>query len=280
MAGIDKTYITKEQYKIARAWWIKNYHKQKKVFGHAWWLYPFSCYDEETITPQFLKEHTSDVNNFVDGNCLWNTSAIFDLWLIQNCPLDFIQERIKEQYGEDYWGFKYKDQLDFSEKPRVLSISDGEKINIYFYQDLNGEKIEKLDKIIFYGTTFMYKVIDDMCNCFSFPHNKNLIVEYMYYGLCITNRGGKNFIFEEDATETLVNIPNIYSDNVQEFFNFPKITHSYKLKECQSYPTQAIYISKENEVYDISAYKGFNKKDMSRYMLDLPKYIENKIQYK
>lgn len=25
-----------------------------------------------------------------------------DKWLIQNCPIDFIQKRLKEQYGDDY----------------------------------------------------------------------------------------------------------------------------------------------------------------------------------
>lgn len=25
-----------------------------------------------------------------------------DKWLIRNCPIDFIQKRLKEQYGNDY----------------------------------------------------------------------------------------------------------------------------------------------------------------------------------
>ena len=40
-----------------------------------------------------------DVMKHIWGIPVWNTSTELDVWLIRNCPLDFIQERLREQYG-------------------------------------------------------------------------------------------------------------------------------------------------------------------------------------
>ena len=34
--------------------------------------------------------------------CLWNTPVWFDIFLIRNCPVGFIQDRLKFQYGDEY----------------------------------------------------------------------------------------------------------------------------------------------------------------------------------
>ena len=43
---------------------------------------------------------------YVDENfgeiCLWNTPIWFDIFLIRNCPVGFIQDRLKEQYDDLY----------------------------------------------------------------------------------------------------------------------------------------------------------------------------------
>lgn len=43
---------------------------------------------------------------YVDENfgeiCLWNTPTWFDIFLIRNCPIKFIQDRLKEQYDDLY----------------------------------------------------------------------------------------------------------------------------------------------------------------------------------
>ena len=33
---------------------------------------------------------------------LWNTPFYFDRWLIKNCPIQFIQDRLKYQYDDEY----------------------------------------------------------------------------------------------------------------------------------------------------------------------------------
>lgn len=38
--------------------------------------------------------------------CLWNTDIAFDVYLIQNCPVQFIQDRLKEMYGNEYENIK------------------------------------------------------------------------------------------------------------------------------------------------------------------------------
>ena len=45
-----------------------------------------------------------DFNNLPENGelVLWNTPSYMDKWLIKNCPIDFIQKRLKEQYGDDY----------------------------------------------------------------------------------------------------------------------------------------------------------------------------------
>ena len=287
MAGIDKTYITKEQYIEARKFWMKTYAKQVKELGHAVWLYPFSAFkDVEEVTPQFLRKNTADIDNF--GSVLWNTSSVFDLWLMKNCPLDFVQARLHEQYDENYWGFKYKNQFNFFKKSFILSAHDSKgnkNVDLYFYQELkkdrkNFAKIEFIDKIIFYGTTFMYKFLQDIYKSFSFADNETLEVRFEYYGLKMINRGKKTFVYNEDETETEINLPYIYEDNVKEFFNVPEIKHSYKVKECKDYPAQAIYLSTETEIFDISAFKNYDKTKIGNMLLSLPKYVEEQIVYK
>lgn len=46
---------------------------------------------------------------------LWNTPTYFDVWLIRNCEIDFIVERLKQQYG-NYQNIK--DRCSEYDKPR------------------------------------------------------------------------------------------------------------------------------------------------------------------
>lgn len=93
MAGIDKIYGTQGQYLELRKWLIKN---QKPIKSLVSWcsvdgdeyedVLPTDClYDEEG----YDKKHRP-ISNF--GTAINN-------WLKENCPLDFVQKRLKEQYG-------------------------------------------------------------------------------------------------------------------------------------------------------------------------------------
>ena len=94
MAGIDKIYGTQEQYLELEKWLLEN---QKPIKSFVGWcseqgdqyedVLPTDClYDKEG----YDKEHRP-ISNF---------GSAIDEWLKENCPLDFVQKRLKEQYGE------------------------------------------------------------------------------------------------------------------------------------------------------------------------------------
>lgn len=75
MAGIDKIYGTQGQY-LELEKWLDNYCPDYKRY-----LYPKDGYN----------------NNY---RPISNFPLEIDEWLKENCPLDFVQKRLKEQYGE------------------------------------------------------------------------------------------------------------------------------------------------------------------------------------
>lgn len=94
MAVIDKTYIkTYNQYKE-----VCNWCKDVVV--------TFDINKNIKFKPSdFIYEYTEDDFKNLPENgelVLWNTPCYMDKWLIRNCPIDFIQNRLKEQYGDDY----------------------------------------------------------------------------------------------------------------------------------------------------------------------------------
>lgn len=127
MAAIDKTYLYSwEQYEQLRDWCksvgtvIDDYGNKITALD---WLYKLTKEEFESIIAEQLEKTQDDYkngklkfllnsgiitqeeyNNFdatkhIWGISVWNTDTYFDVWLIRNCPLDFIQNRLKEQYG-------------------------------------------------------------------------------------------------------------------------------------------------------------------------------------
>lgn len=74
MAAIDKIYGTHEQSKELREWLTKN----KPEFLPS--MYPHEDYPEDNCT----------ISNFSEDE---------DNWLLENCPLEWVTDYIKEQYG-------------------------------------------------------------------------------------------------------------------------------------------------------------------------------------
>ena len=88
MAGIDKTYVsTWKDYKAAFDW-ASQVGTVTDDFGNVFapldWM---AEYEEADFTGR---------RELV----LWNTPTYFDVWLIRNCPIDFIQVRLKQQYSD------------------------------------------------------------------------------------------------------------------------------------------------------------------------------------
>lgn len=96
MAAIDKTYLnTREQYEQVAEWC-----KDKLVWDNP-----------KIYASEFINEYTEEDWKWLEEEkkngkdhsiILWNTPTYFDVWLIRNCPIDFIQDRLKEQYDSEY----------------------------------------------------------------------------------------------------------------------------------------------------------------------------------
>jgi hypothetical protein len=240
MSYADKTYVNKEQYIQAREFWIQTRKQQKKELGYEQWLYPFQSFedihDTDDITDELLATNI-DIDEFGDVEyTLWNTGTLFDMWLMKNCPLDFIQERLKEQYQENFIGWKFKDQIDFTKKSYLAIISnDKEDFKLYFFRtegdDLEDGEINFHDKIIFYGTTFLLKVIDDAFKCIKGINRHDtmeLVVEFLYYGIKLKYENN-----EITEVETGEKVTLGYIINEDEVFFKPKFKHSYNSKDIK-----------------------------------------------
>lgn len=313
MAAIDKTYVNKKQYLQVREWWIKTRKKQKREIGHEIWLYPFSVleiYDTaengykllETLPLSSNKdiEWFSDDDN--DYRALWNTSTKVDVWLSLNCPFDFIQDTLKEQYGEDWFIFKHKDQIDFEPHVRIWAItqkSDNNDCCLYFFKDIkdaDGKILENeyIKKAIVYGTTYIFERIElakqaikgdsDISNS-----HTGMEVFFEYYGCPIYYKGGKFFIKDTDVEVTdesegynkMSFSSNPFGYIQDSEFKLPNFKHSYNANECLKYDDEAIFMSHKNDCFDISQYQN-NKEDkkeaINRWITFLPEYLGKMIK--
>lgn len=82
MAVIDKTYLKYQDYLILKEWCENT----KLIYSDG----------KEGSPKDFLYLYTEPYKGKLP---VWNTPWAFDDWLRNNCPLDFIQKRLNEQYG-------------------------------------------------------------------------------------------------------------------------------------------------------------------------------------
>lgn len=89
MAGIDKTYCrTWEEYQEVVKWAREN---------------KFTCPNGTVIEPiESVYEWNEDSFDGERKLPILNTSQSLDYFLIKHCPIEIVQERMKEVYGEDY----------------------------------------------------------------------------------------------------------------------------------------------------------------------------------
>ena len=92
MAAIDKTYLDSwEQYQQLKDW-CSSIGTTMDDYGNK--IRPIDFLWNYWKPEDFKKGH---------GVPVWNTPEYFDVWLIRNCPLDFIQDNLKEQYDDNGW---------------------------------------------------------------------------------------------------------------------------------------------------------------------------------
>ena len=173
MAAIDKTYLSNwEQFDAVRNWAVKQSFKLKngEIVHLKDYMYCPDLtkeqwddihderikYVEKTYnTPEYIKECKElygedwefDAEKFFDVG-LWNTPTYVDIWLIRNCPFDFIQDRLKEQYGGGWSKETFTNHNDedmYIQIKNHTSIYDryqrnglGEKAKVKFYDYKKG----------------------------------------------------------------------------------------------------------------------------------------------
>lgn len=281
MASIDKIYCHKIEYLEFCKFWMKTKEQQLMEMGELLGLHPF--YTEKDFT-QFDFKKLKELGNsyFPDDYTnmpLMNNSVIWDLWLKKNCDIDFVTQRIDEQYEGSYMMQNAKD-FDFNQKMFVMSIerNDSESdLLLYFFRtrgdDLKEGEIYVHDKIIFYGTTHLLKVIDKAIDAFNGKiRGSKLTIIVEVYGMTIKFEHGKYYrLIGEDEIE----VDNLFDLSLS---HFPEIKHSYSMKESEDYEPEEIYISDEIEAFDITQYKDFNISYFPRYIKLLPDYINKHIK--
>lgn len=144
MAAIDKTYIYDwETFKEIRDW-AKNksfvLKNGEKINLIDYFYYPNLTEKEfNEYKTEYEKEYSGCIFEIV----LWNTPIYVDIWLIRNCPFEFIQDRLKEQYGGGWSKTAFTDHNDedmYTQIKEHRSIYDtyqrnglGKKAKIKFY---------------------------------------------------------------------------------------------------------------------------------------------------
>lgn len=93
MAGIDKTWVTREQYELVRRW----------AYEYGSFKIPVIGFKDN------VKNYIHEYDKVPEYAMLWNTPSYFDVFLRTNCPFDFIQTRLMEQYGDCYNNMEYGD---------------------------------------------------------------------------------------------------------------------------------------------------------------------------
>lgn len=113
MAYIDKTYIVDYQQFIEVRDWCKGkivetdnglkYHAENFLIDKDMTEEYFNNWKNEIIENRMRTYGETYEKAYKNAEIpLWNTPFYFDRWLIKNCPIQFIQDRLKYQYDDEY----------------------------------------------------------------------------------------------------------------------------------------------------------------------------------
>lgn len=274
MAYADKMHFTKSEYIEIKKLWLKTRKKQIRELGSEIYMYPFSSLEKHLeVDGKFHfdkyeyqydpSESDLDIEDFPDDGetyTVFNVSTKVELWLLKNFKLDCIKREVGDQLGE-YWyqdipkelQFNYLDDLDFSIPDTLLYIKDKKNVSLYFYRNLEKPKIEPLDKILIYGTTDVFDIINDAINQIN---SYNTLKKY--YEICFTYCG---LLLTCNKKGIFYNKKGIVIPFLKPEFKLPKFKHSYLLKDAEKYKEDEIVISyNANDVVNLDVFKNANLK--------------------
>ena len=93
MAGIDKTLVNKDELLLAIEW-CKSVGTVTAENGQTFQPLAYIYVYNDLDNPHYFDEERKEY-------ILWNTPIWFDRWLWNNCPLEFVRERLKSQYPDE-----------------------------------------------------------------------------------------------------------------------------------------------------------------------------------
>jgi hypothetical protein len=265
MAAISKTYVDEEQYKLVREFWFKTREQQELECGLIYLMpityqlnYPKT--DSEYLTTD---GNYDELSNYTDKSeiTIWNTTQLQDIWLKHNCPLDFIQSRLEEQYGDWLWNDL---KPDFKENcNKIVSIeSESKESEIYFFENIDGNDLKFAEEIHFVGTTYGFKFIQEAIKTVN--HNIESDISLLLRFLGHTFVYGNNKWFLEGNE---INFTSFVHSGM-----LPKIKHSVKLKN-NKFNKETLHICDEENVYPLTSYKGYENINFKRINIMIPKYF-------
>lgn len=164
MAGIDKTYAkTWEEYETLVEW-----TKDKEfICPNGMKLYPMNCIYiwEKDDYEKSYNNHKEKYPNEDFEFAVLNTTWAMDYFLIKYCPLEFVQNRLKQAYGKDY----VKSILDGTSVFDTYNRNVGTKVKIIKYPKFGnkGKLCEKKRRMKFIEVENTYN-----------PHSLNDILWY------------------------------------------------------------------------------------------------------
>lgn len=275
MASIDKTYVNWNEYKEIECFFsVEMEFKQESDLG-------FKIERNKYVESDFFDNET---------RVLWNTSVIEDMWLANNCKLNFIQERLKSQYPKNWIGWE---NLKFNELGFLVSAKHNNSI-ISPFKKVDDNSVEVFDELLVYGTTFFHRFYHSIMNIVMGRMNRlyhydsfSFDVEFEIFGLYIIAKssfnGTKYYLVSEKNFDNPIVDENEISygyfcgdSNFFRFFQKHKIKHSYDKSDFNQYRPEQIIMSHENECFNVDMYVDYSPEYLDRYLMLLPEYIEIK----
>lgn len=271
MAAIDRTYVTWEEYReITKFFTKKLLKKQKKEIGF------------NTHFNKWTKE------SFVENEVLaiWNTTTLEDIWIAQNCNLECVHDKLKEQYSENWIGFI--PDLDFNSKGYIFDITSNESF-ISPVKELKRNKLKTYSKLLVCGTTFAHKFLHKAENIirgesYAYNTDEDFNIRFELFGIEFTYNFDKKtnkeiyYIPEIENEIDWGYFPNYYwqKDPFYKIFTEYEIKHTYKLSDIKKYDPEQIIMSHDKDCITLDMYKDFNRSKLKRYISLLPEYIKIK----
>ena len=228
----------------------------------------FAHFLDNTIERQVkaFGDNISIVSILDNGMRNWDTSLIQDVWLTKNCDLDFIQDKLKEKYSTNPLFFSQLSRYcDFSINGISIEkiLSADKNVCIDFWNDSeNGQIIlDEQDEICVYGTTYFFKVLNNVKNYLKGEGN-------VFQGNIWVNYYGMMLFVDEDNRFNHVG-GRFNRIGLDGEFKLPKIHYSFDLNDLERFPKEFVFVSTDYEIFALFNTK--NTKEMIKS--SLPNYL-------